>query len=99
MALLMTSRAVLVACLPPFGTIALRQLARSLRQPQHVRWNVLRQSRPRIAGGSLARPASITSSQPPLQRCCDDRLNPPSIPEATVVSTKRPGILGAPVKP
>jgi hypothetical protein len=25
--------------------------------------------------------AHISSSQPPLLECCDDRLNPPSIPE------------------
>jgi hypothetical protein len=32
-------------------------------------------------------------------KCCDDRLNPPSIPEASRLNSAVSGILGRPVKP
>src|SRR3981189_2259110 len=35
----------------------------------------------------------------PLLRCCDDRLNPPSIPETTATGPRSRGVLGRPVKP
>ncbi|MET4233026.1 hypothetical protein ABIA85_006316, partial [Bradyrhizobium sp. LA6.10] len=39
------------------------------------------------------------SSQPQTSECCDDRLNPPSIPETAVMKSKGRGVLDAPVKP
>jgi hypothetical protein len=88
---LMTARNVLVASRPPSGTTVRRQPATPRRQRQHPRSRAPRQSPPRIVYNSPAvlletglaivkLPACISSSQPPLLECCDDRLNPPSTP-------------------
>jgi hypothetical protein len=57
------------------------------QSPSRTVYNCL--AGPLEAGPVIAKPLSqtdpdacIPSSQPPLLKCCDDRLNPPSIPEA-----------------
>jgi hypothetical protein len=40
--------------------------------------------------------ARISSSQPPLLECCDDRLNPPSTPRCLGVIAEVSGILDHP---
>src|SRR5665213_3804854 len=55
---------------------------------------------PLEAGRAIAKPlartdpnaACMSSSQPPLLECCDDRLNPPSIPETPVMGNREAAV-------
>src|SRR5258708_12066100 len=96
---------VLAASRPPSGTSVLRPPATPRPQPQHPRSIAPRQSQSRTVYNPLVGPleddlfAHSSPSQPPLLRCCDDRLNPPSIPEAVVLEPTGPGVLDPPLSP
>jgi len=70
-----------------------RTLYNSLARPPEVGLTI---------AGLLAHPDPnadcISSSQPPLMECCDDRLKPPSIPETAVLEPRRRGVLDAPLE-
>jgi hypothetical protein len=101
MEVLTTATNVLAPSRPPSGTSVLRPPATPRRQPQHPRSSAPRQSPSRTVYDSLAGPleaglaiaASLVhadhfpSSQPPLMKCCDDRLNPPWVAGSSRATT------------
>src|ERR1700685_4873203 len=110
--ILTTARDLCVARRPPSETTVRQQPATPRRRPQHPRSSVPRQSPSRTVYNSLAAPLEAAlviaelhtdpddcaaSSQPPLLKCCDDRLNPPSTPRLFGSITAVSGILDHPL--